>query len=476
MFFGFVGYRDHGISEPFKYDIDANLESFKRYVSKVTAHSDKALSWPGEHLDEPEDVAGGLHMAAALRWDIAGEGTSRVLIHIADAPAHGSKYNGGLTDRYSAAGPGREDCAVALKRLKNTLKVHYSFCKITNKTDMMIKRFNEEASSRTWIETLDMRNANRLAGTVLRTLCSSVMKTVEANGNTLNDFSTICTTLSSLSEGTTEDLEVEKESRPEGSLQKQSHNELNWTCIQSQTLQITAAASVEGVSELKRRYIFRTCYFQDTSTWKCKISPDPFASGNVRWAYHGTIDSGRGPQPYVFKRFMDKGKAWSEHSRANYIEQIKATEVARFLAEQYNQHRNKLSDNQLKPVEFLPAYVAEVQTAAGNKQHFCFEPLLQSADNFTKYNHNAGVWSAAVVNETMVRFAKYTHDATEGHLMITDLQGVELDDKFVLTDPVVLCKDEDLYLPTNLGHEALKANKAAVDKLIFEKKWQHVIR
>jgi len=169
---------------------------------------------------------------------------------------------------------------------------------------------------------------------------------------------------------------------------------------------------------------------------------------------------------------MNKGKTWSKHCRANYVEQIKATEIARFLADQFNQNRQKLSGNPLKQVDVLSAYVAEVRSSSGDKQHFCVEPLLPSDKTFTKWNHNAGVWSVADINETLLRFAKYTYDATNGHIMITDLQGVELQDKFVLTDPVVLCKDEDLYLPTNLGREALKANKAAADKLIFEKKWQ----
>lgn len=64
MFFGFCGYRDHGITEPFKYDIDGNVEGFKGWLNTVRAHSEKQSGWTTRHLDEPEDVAGGLRMAA----------------------------------------------------------------------------------------------------------------------------------------------------------------------------------------------------------------------------------------------------------------------------------------------------------------------------------------------------------------------------------------------------------------------------
>ena len=48
--------------------------------------------------DEPEDVIGGLMMLANQPW----AGTSRTVIHIADAPCHGTGYHGerALVDRF----------------------------------------------------------------------------------------------------------------------------------------------------------------------------------------------------------------------------------------------------------------------------------------------------------------------------------------------------------------------------------------
>ena len=54
--------------------------------------------------DGPEDVAGALEKALSLTW----KGDTRIIIHIADAPAHGSEYNGGLPPEYDHY-PGPQD-------------------------------------------------------------------------------------------------------------------------------------------------------------------------------------------------------------------------------------------------------------------------------------------------------------------------------------------------------------------------------
>lgn len=51
--------------------------------------------------DGAEDVAGGLKKALSLTW----KGDTRIIIHIADAPAHGAEYSGGISDNW----PGPQD-------------------------------------------------------------------------------------------------------------------------------------------------------------------------------------------------------------------------------------------------------------------------------------------------------------------------------------------------------------------------------
>ena len=61
----------------------------------------RADAYSSENPDGPEDVAGALKKALSLNW----KGDTRIIIHIADAPAHGSEYNGGMGDHY----PGPQD-------------------------------------------------------------------------------------------------------------------------------------------------------------------------------------------------------------------------------------------------------------------------------------------------------------------------------------------------------------------------------
>lgn len=76
--FAFVGYRDHQGSGP-RFEVQDFTEdagTMKRFVDRVEAKG-------GD--DWPEDVVGGLLQLRALSW----EGSTRVVVHVADAPCHG---------------------------------------------------------------------------------------------------------------------------------------------------------------------------------------------------------------------------------------------------------------------------------------------------------------------------------------------------------------------------------------------------
>merc|ERR1719412_912959 len=81
----FVGYRDHCDGVRFELlPFTTSVEEFQAFVSQVRA--------TGGGGDGPEDVHGALQQACALDWSIGGASTC-VLIHIADFPAHGRRYN-----------------------------------------------------------------------------------------------------------------------------------------------------------------------------------------------------------------------------------------------------------------------------------------------------------------------------------------------------------------------------------------------
>jgi hypothetical protein len=133
----FVGYRDIRDAKRFEvfdfYDADrfGDLEVAIKDVEAVTRE---------KKPDGPEDVAGGLAQCANLSWRYR----TRLLVHVADAPCHGTKYHpwrGAYKDNFPDGCPdGRvpEDVLCDLMSRKN---LDYYFLKCNDHTDKMTEAF-----------------------------------------------------------------------------------------------------------------------------------------------------------------------------------------------------------------------------------------------------------------------------------------------------------------------------------------------
>lgn len=120
--------------------------------------------------------------------------------------------------------------------------------------------------------------------------------------------------------------------------------------------------------------------------------------------------------------------------------------VAAFLAEQFSADRESGSK-----ISFLQSHVA-VPTGGGKA--FNLENALPAAE-FRRYSNNIGWWEPDA-DELLMRFMRWTHEVTEGHMMVVDLQGVRTEEGFVLTDPCILCADVTRFGSGNLGPRALE--------------------
>ena len=108
----------------------------------------------------------------------------------------------------------------------------------------------------------------------------------------------------------------------------------------------------------------------------------------------------------------------------------------------------------------LPVVVVEEEDAkneSSGDRRFCAEPHLpKGGTEFVKYSNNTGYWDEDVIDETLLRFTKFTYDITHGYLLVSDLQGVRKGNQYYLTDPVILCKDILRFGNTNLGEKFVK--------------------
>merc|ERR1712193_428671 len=159
--------------------------------------------------------------------------------------------------------------------------------------------------------------------------------------------------------------------------------------------------------------------------------------GAVRWAYHGECLIEGAWEPYVFKRFVGA----ADHTRARYLGQIQESSIANFLAEQFNASKR----SGVKPIRFLDAIVLQWKPSGGSPEYVCAEETLPGGlSAFRKFSNNAGDWDLTDLKDnSLLEFSKYTFDATGGYMMVSDLQGVDNGTEYLLTDPVILCKDVD---------------------------------
>jgi hypothetical protein len=79
--------------------------------------------------DSAEDVAGGLDMALQQKW--GRESGTRLILHIADAPAHGLHFHGEtVSDRFPEGDPRGFELAELVRGLRQ-LKIDYYFGRIS---------------------------------------------------------------------------------------------------------------------------------------------------------------------------------------------------------------------------------------------------------------------------------------------------------------------------------------------------------
>ena len=162
----FVGYRDFG--DPVRFEVKDFVAG--ESIDEVTQLLMRCTATGGG--DAPEDVAGGLEKALHLSWS---QSSSRIkmIVHVADAPAHGSEYHDGLGDNHN--GVQNPDPAEMMRQLGDK-KVAYYFFKINDSTDKMIAKLKEaHKNSRREFKVHELgSDAFKFADIVLGSIASSV--------------------------------------------------------------------------------------------------------------------------------------------------------------------------------------------------------------------------------------------------------------------------------------------------------------
>ncbi|KAL2630193.1 hypothetical protein R1flu_014879 [Riccia fluitans] len=384
--------------------------------------------------DFAEDVFTGLEKAAKLDW----QAMNRLLIHIGDAPCHGRQFHDGvgLFDSYPEGDKYKRNISTILQRLRENCEVtHYCFCHITNLTQKMLKEFRKAAGNDDWIEEWEVYDLSRVPEKVVDTTKAAISKSINVvrqgnNGGQSNVKETVDTRIP------------------------------DWDSLTSQEGTVYCHRSCSSV-ELLLKTIREARPPELIKSAKCnfQIALFPFSDeGNVRYPYYARASetgSNRTGRIEVVKRFKTKlgRSARSQHTKERYVQQMEVQTVARQLAVEFNKSTSRLRG--VAKVVFT-----EVSLLDMDGKFYTKERLLRG--EWIRFSNTAEYVNKINYAATLQAFSHWSYWVTSGMLLVTDLQGVKLQDEvnpgkhmFLLCDPAIHTDDANVlrFTNTNLGKE-----------------------
>ncbi|CAG8443822.1 4823_t:CDS:1, partial [Cetraspora pellucida] len=409
---GFCGYRDHfNHNDRLQiFDFTNSLGKFKTYITNEV----KAIGGK----DTPEDVLGGLNAAITeMTWS----NTTRVIIHIGDAPPHGRRFTK-LSDDYPDGDPNGLTAESVLKKMQSK-KILYFFGKINNSTDVMINVFREIIGE---FPIFDLMTARSNPEALVNNFCKATSSAI---------FSSITLTTTLRNSKSIYSLQRKK-------LQINPH-EPDWTTHPEKTGKVLYYIPPKSLAEVKDEYYFiNSSYIEQDISFK--LAPQPFSVGAERYAYFALDVSLGRANKLVIKKYHDIKIGTIER----YSESVEISNVACFFSAIFNIAAERVGVN--KKVIFIDAKVLYDET---DNTCYSVEKYINNVE-FKKFNANNGLITE--FHPILEAFAHFTYKCTEGYLVVYDLQGVDLSNEFLLTDPAIHCVDLLRFGKTNLGKSGIQ--------------------
>ncbi|CAG8541776.1 21521_t:CDS:2 [Cetraspora pellucida] len=406
---GFCGYRDYRDNPKIEiFDFTNSFEKFQQNLAKVTAIGGG---------DAPEDVFGGLNSAITrLSWNDC----TRVLLHIGDCPPHGRRFTN-LLDDYPNGDPNGLTAESVLEKMKSE-KILYFFGKITEYTDEMIRIFHSIIGDFPVFD-LEGGDPTQLINKFIKATTSSIISSVSL-------ASTIGSRVGDVYSSRQKIFTDPKVP--------------DWSTLSSQTGEILNYHILKSLDELKDQRFFGKEKLY-TRKFSFKIAPRLFSTGVEKRAYFATSAINRPSETMVMKKYI---QIISDDIFKKYLEAIEISAVANYLSKKFNLIAKT---KKISPVNFLRAKL--VRLIINNRtNYYILEEELCGAE-FKRFNTNSGIITLS--RPTLEAFSHFTYEHTKGYLVVCDLQGIELKDQFLLTDPAIHCADNSRFGHTNLGQEGI---------------------
>lgn len=440
----FVGYKDwcdgdnHFEILPFTKDFAA----FGCFVKSIN---------PTGGGDFPEDVLGGIEKAIGLVWP---EGSlTRIIFHMGDAPPHGKGKYHDHTDQFPG-GHSRDPKLSDLFRNMAQKNIIYTFGKINRECDKMLSIFEKTENYGKKIDVSDTKTPESIS--------RSVMSSVEAS-------------VSATSSEVVSKASIGRGSKREYVL---CPDEPDWSSLPKLSGSIVTYKLPE-VEDIKKFVKLEQTYKGCTLS----IANQPFSKGSVRLAFYGKMyyysseklstkssDSATEIEDNVVFKEMINVATIRDLDRQRYMVDLEVQTVASKFAFEFNDRISRISPCPNIKLKYLMAKVVRIDLLDGSKRFVAQEKKFRGLDEMVKYTNNMSYVKSHVGLETLyvtllelaLCFQHFSHDYSEGYLMISDIQGVDTtDDKgkvtLLLTDPAIHCPTHARFGKTNLGEAGIRA-------------------
>ncbi|CAB4441562.1 unnamed protein product [Rhizophagus irregularis] len=409
---GFCGYRDHND----RHDRLQSLDFTDQY-EQFTTYLQSVLPFGGD--DTPEDVLGGLNEAIAkMNW----KNGTRVLLHIGDSPPHGKNFTD-VEDSYPKGDPYGLTAKNVLKKMQSK-NILYFFGKITNETDKMLEIFRGIIGE---FPVFDLIGGDpiKLIENFIKATSTSITYAVSMTSTIGSD---------------TKDMY---------SLQRKkldmNPNEPDWIILPLQEGIVMWYPILDTLNELKDPNYFNKSNLFSRS-FSFKIASQPFSAGVERYAYFALDIGSCSAKKMVIKEYHRVGR---NDSFKKYIVAIEISTIASFLSTEFNLIAER---KDLPRVKFLNVKLLRCGTINFNTRYYTIEPKLHNME-YKRFNANTGVITE--LRPILEAFVHFTYEYTKGYLVVCDLQGIELTNEFLLTDPAIHCIDSLRFGRTNFGKKGI---------------------
>ena len=343
-----------------------------------------------------------------------------MLIHIADAPCHGTDYHDLPTcDNYPEGDPAGLQLGDLMKQIaEKEISYYFGYIK-KDATGKMIKAFNSSLETQSngthSIKQFDASDPSYLLEGVLNSVTCSIMAA-------LGDIR--------ISRHYTIDKRIP-----------------DWDALKPQQALITPPPTIGHAPkfEIPRQPI------------KLKIAPQPFGVGGQKLVYHARTET-------TEEHLVLKQSKWTD-PKSNSIKRCLETAQVHATAANFSAafNRDVSVHVEASHIGFVSVGVMLVPDEP-QPQFFTYEPYIMnlSKGEYMKFNNNfdyilsAGTYvEDQIYNDTCQAFSHYTWVKSGKVLVICDLQGVKSRFKLILTDPAIHYTNILCHGSTNLGMKGI---------------------